>query len=92
MERGVRFGEVLNDLRRDSGIEDRVCKRKRGRVALQDVDPVAESGGRDPPRGDRVHVRADVHRDDPAGCTDLPCELTGEEPGARTEVQDRFAG
>ena len=48
MERGVRFGEVLNDLRRDSGIEDRVCKRKRGRVALQDVDPVAESGGRDP--------------------------------------------
>ena len=48
MERGVRLGEVLNDLRRDSGLEDRVSKRKRGRVALQDLDPVAESGGRDP--------------------------------------------
>jgi len=44
IERSVRLGEVLDDLRRDSGLEDRVCKRKRGRVALQDVDPVAESG------------------------------------------------
>ena len=48
MERGVRLGEVLNDLDRHSGVEGGVRKRKRGRIALQDLDPVAESEGRDP--------------------------------------------
>ena len=48
MERGVRLGEVLNDLRRHSGVKGGLCKRKRSRIAHQDLDPVAESGGRDP--------------------------------------------
>ena len=48
LERGVRLGEVLDDLHRHSGVEGGVCKLKRGRVALQDLDPVGESGVRDP--------------------------------------------
>ena len=48
MERSVRLGQVLNDLHRRSGVERGVCKHKRGRVALADVDPVADPGGLDP--------------------------------------------